>query len=117
MPPTAYPALMSQREVVRWMRGPRSLGDLDDLAARVQQRVGTALPEQLVEEIDDVRCEALLEGEERVLLLVGTLLVHNDQHLLWSMTYDAVMGDGADDDDDEMRFLEEKTVIARRGEL
>jgi hypothetical protein len=101
---------MAERTVVRWFNGPHPSPPGEGL-----------LRDQVAEQwpvLDELVSAAELAGEERVLLLVGTVLMQTarrgllvDSQDLWERIYAAVSPDSAE------RFLEQRTASAKRGEI
>jgi hypothetical protein len=105
--------LMSRKDLDRWFRGHHTSPTLyreNLLEAKLRP-----LSKKVALEFDEICSAHGLDGERRMLLLVGTLLVRKSRKRLWRKIYRAqaeVVHKG-----DERRFLEELTSAARRREL
>jgi hypothetical protein len=105
--------LMSNKAVQHWFRGQHSSPALwreQVLEARLRP-----LSAQVAFELDEICGAHSLEGERRMLLLVGTLLVRTGRKRLWRKIYRAQAEVARKRD--ETKFLEELTAVARRREL
>jgi hypothetical protein len=105
--------LLSRKAAARWFRGyhpTRATLRENLLVARLKP-----LSADAAFELDEICGEHILDGEERTLFVVGTLLMRRGQRRLWRRVYRACQEYFKKGD--EIRFLERMTVAARRGEL
>jgi hypothetical protein len=114
MPTTAYPALLAERTLVRWMRGFKP-SSTDERERRFRNRIQESMGEDDAREYDDIVGLTDLDAAERVLLLAGSLLVQHGQDRLWRLIYATVSDDPVKGGED--RFLEDRTAAVRRGEF
>jgi hypothetical protein len=114
MPTTAYPALLAERTLVRWMRGFKPSSTVDR-ERRFRKHIQESMGEDAAREYDDIVTQTEVDAEERVLLLAGSLLVQHGQDRLWRLIYATVSDDPVEGAED--RFLGARTAALRRGEF
>lgn len=105
--------LLSRKAVSRWFRAHHrtpAVAREKLLEARLKP-----LSPSAAMELDEICGEHAVEGEERTLFVVGTLLVRRGNRRLWRRVYRA--SQSYFEKGDEMKFLKRMTAAARRHEL
>lgn len=108
--------LLSRRDVMRWCRDYHRT-PAAALEHNLYDQLGGYAPVRgsLTSDIEDVVTAQIDAEQTRVLLLVGTLLMHTGQAELWRTIYDVVTDTPVPNEHET--FLEQTTEKVRRGEL
>jgi hypothetical protein len=99
---------------MRWCRSGHDT-PASALEHALYDRLGGFSPGSLTNEIEDVIAAQMDAEQTRVLLLVGTLLMHEGHAALWKTIYDTVTDTPVSNE--HQTFLEHATAAARRGEV
>jgi hypothetical protein len=104
---------MSRKDLERWFLGHHTSPTL--YREKLLEAKLRPLSKKAALELDEICGAHGVDGENRVLLLVGTLLLRKGRKRLWRTIYRAQAG--TFHKGDERKFLEELTSAARRREL
>lgn len=106
--------LFSTFAVMRWMRGPHRTPASAREGAVYDQRGG--FTPATCGDIEDAIADQIEAEQERVLLVVGTLLMRKGESDLWKQVYASVITTPVGPTE-HLTFLAEATDKARRGEI
>jgi len=111
-------SLLSTHAVTRWYLGPHH-SPAGEREGRLGRNLWPSVPPPQWE-LEQICAGHIREAEDRVLLLVGTLLAHHEGPVadLWRDIYETVAAPGCFcSDGEETAFLERMTAAARKGDI